>query len=223
MVFDSLPKSYLIKQRHDQLSKLCVISQTPGKTDGCQLNFEDNLKENLECFISENSKFDLENNSVRIKLSGDGAQMTRNTNFTIMTFAFLDGNVSAKRNHTIAVIKGSECYQVIKESLRDVFSGINIEDVLEWDKIHDLSKRRCEEKGKHLDNFMNAVRSCEVSFNVWQKAGTTGPSKFETTSVQGDDKKILLRLLPNILELVIRRTPVKFLQKFGKILVNCTK
>ena len=123
MVFDSLPKSYLIKHRRDQLNKLCVICQTPGKTDGCQLNFEDNLKENLESFISENPKFDLENNSVRIKLSGDGAQMTRNTNFTIMSFAFLDGNsnaMSAKRNHTIAVIKESECYQVMKESLRDV-------------------------------------------------------------------------------------------------------
>lgn len=339
MVVDSLPKSYLIKQRRDQLNKLCVISQTPGKTDGCQLNFEDSLKEHLECFISENPKFDLENNSVRIKLSGDGAQMTRNTNFIIMSFAFLDGNgnaMSAKGNHTIAVIKESECYQVMKESLRDVFSGINslnstkkievgnkninlefflggdykfllmvlglqsatsnhsclwckvhknqrwdmshnlsyynspplnrtieeikqmagkkkdnygcvnpplieidldhvildelhlmlrvvdvlidniLEDVLEWDKIDDLSKRRCEEKGKHLDNFVNAVRSCGVSFNVWQKAGTTGPSKFETTSLRGDDKKILLTLLPNKLELVIQEDTCEIVTEVWK-------
>ena len=32
--------------------------------------------------------------------------------------------MSAKGNHTIAVIKESECYQVM-ESLSDVFSGIN--------------------------------------------------------------------------------------------------
>lgn len=51
MVVDSLPKSYLIKQRRDQLNKLCVISRTPGKTDGCQLSFEDTLKEHLEYFI----------------------------------------------------------------------------------------------------------------------------------------------------------------------------
>ena len=44
-----------------------------------------------------------------------------------------------------------------------------LEDVLEWDKIDDLSKRKCEQKGKHLNNFINTVRSCGVSFNVWQK------------------------------------------------------
>ena len=88
----------------------------------------------------------------------------------------------------------------------DVLIDNILEDVLEWDKIDDFSKRRCEEKGKHLDNFINAVRSCGVSFNVWQKAGTTGPSKFETTSLRGDDKKILLKLLPNKLELVIQDT-----------------
>ena len=51
MLDNSLPKSYLIKQRRDQLNKLCHISRTPGEVDGCQIDFQDSLKHHLESFI----------------------------------------------------------------------------------------------------------------------------------------------------------------------------
>ena len=33
MVTDGLPKSYLVKQRRDQLNKICHVTPTPGVAD----------------------------------------------------------------------------------------------------------------------------------------------------------------------------------------------
>ena len=49
-----------------------------------------------------------------------------------------------------------------------------IEDVLEWDKTEDISKKRCEERGIHLQNLINTIKSCGVSFNIWQKTNADG-------------------------------------------------
>ena len=129
MLVDDLPRSYLIKQRRKQLNQLCSISRTPGKFDGCQVDLKDSLTKSLEEFVSENPDFDFENNPVRIKLSGDGAQMTRNTNFVILSHSLLDSKknnpMSAKGNHSLAVVKGSEDYNTLKESFGKVFNHIN--------------------------------------------------------------------------------------------------
>ena len=345
MIVESLPKSYLIKQRRNQLNKLCVISRTPGKSVGCQIDFQDKLRECLETFVSENPDFDFENNPVRIKISGDGAQMTRNTNFTILSLAILDGNsnpMSAKGNHSIAVVKKSECYEVLQESFCNVFESINslnstkqievsnrkislefflggdykflllilglksatcnhsciwckihkdmkwdmtydlnhynstplkctlaeiremtarkkdnycckyppllnidldhvildelhlmlrvvdvlidnlLEDVLEWDKNVDICKRRSEKRGEHLENLVSTIRSCGVSFQVWQKSNADGkPGKYECTSSLGNDKKKLLKFLPNKLRMAIQEDSadivIKIWQDFNEL------
>ena len=104
------------------MNKLCTILPTPGESEGCQINFEDSLKELLESFIFENPDFDFSTSAVRIKASGDGAQMTRNTNLIILCLALLDGNnLSAKGNHSIAVVKGHESYEVLQESFSEIF------------------------------------------------------------------------------------------------------
>lgn len=54
--------------------------------------------------------------------------MTCNTSFIILSFALLQGDndvMSAKGNHTIAVVKGSEKYQTLKESFANAFNDIN--------------------------------------------------------------------------------------------------
>ena len=62
--------------------------------------------------------------TIRIKISGDGARMTRNSSFILMTFALIDlGDdvMAAKGNHTIAVVKGKEDYNTLQESFANVF------------------------------------------------------------------------------------------------------
>lgn len=66
--------------------------------------------------------------TVKVKLSGDGAHMSRMTNFILLSFTILqkvDDILSSKGNHTIAVINGCESRQTLEESFRDVFLGAN--------------------------------------------------------------------------------------------------
>ena len=63
-----------------------------------------------------------------MKISGDIANMTRSSNYIIMTFGLLDASediMAAKGNHTIAVVKGKEDYDVLKESFKDVLRDMN--------------------------------------------------------------------------------------------------
>ena len=142
-----LPRSYLIKQRHDQLNKMCSISRLPGKFDGCEVDFEETPGKCLQRFVQENPDFDY-SNSVRINFSGDGAQMSRNTNFVILTVAMLDNKnyaMAAKGNHTLAVVKASENYEVLKEACGNVFRKIN--------NLNRVKKFKVGEKTVNLELF----------------------------------------------------------------------
>ena len=66
--------------------------------------------------------------TIQIKISGDGGRMTRNSGFILMSFALLDlGDdvMAAKGSHTIAIVKGKENYETLQESFTDVFNKIN--------------------------------------------------------------------------------------------------
>lgn len=65
---------------------------------------------------------------IQVKMSGDGARMTRNSSFILLSFSLLqagDDVMSAGGNHTVAIVKGSECYQTLQESFGTVFNEIN--------------------------------------------------------------------------------------------------
>ena len=297
MLNDDLPKSYLIKQRRTQLNDMCHIISTPGKAEGAEVSFKELLNERVQDFINQNPEFDFENESVKVKISGDGARMTRNTSFIILSFALLQNNsdlMSARGNHTIAIVKGSEKYETLKESFANVFSDINdlnsgnkitingkeialefflggdykfilimlglkgatsfyacawckvhkdkrwdmnyeedyynkpplqrtlrelkafskkskenyccehepllnieldhvildelhlllrvvdvllnnlLEDVIQWDMRDDINKKKGEKKGVHRERLQAAVRSCGVSFDIWEKTNADG-------------------------------------------------
>ena len=125
---NDLPKSYLIKQWQTQLNDMCHIVSTPGRAEGAEVSFKELLKERVQNLINQNPEFDFENESVKVKISGDRARMTRNTTFIILSFALLQNNshlMSARGNNTIAIVKGSENYITLKESFANVFSDIN--------------------------------------------------------------------------------------------------
>ena len=127
-MYNDLPKSYIIKQRRTQLNDMCHIVSTPGRAEGAEVSFKELLKERVQDLIDQNPEFDFENEIVKVKISGDGARMTRNTTFIILSFALLQNNshlMSARGNNTIPIVKGSENYETLKGSFANVFSDIN--------------------------------------------------------------------------------------------------
>lgn len=128
MVIDGLPKSYLVKQRRSQLNDLCHISPLPGEQEGAQVSFKLLLKERVQHHVTSHQKINSDGVPLRVKISGDGANMTRSSNYILMTFALLDASediMAAKGNHTIAVVRGKEDYDTLKDSFKDVFQEIN--------------------------------------------------------------------------------------------------
>ena len=124
MVIDGLPKSYLVKQRRDQLNKICHVTPTPGVADGAQMSFND-LTERIRDHLASNR--DDHDRTMKIKISGDGARMTRNSSFILLSFALLQAAdvMAAKGNHTIAVVKGKKDYTTLQASFADIFLSIN--------------------------------------------------------------------------------------------------
>ena len=128
MIADGLPKSYLVKQRRDQLNDICHISPTPGDLEGAQMSFTGLLKERAADMISREEGKNWAEEPIQVKISGDGARMTRNSSFILLSFSLLqagDDVMSAGGNHTIAIVKGSECYNTLRESFGTVFNEIN--------------------------------------------------------------------------------------------------
>ena len=88
MVCDELPKSYLIKQKKSQLNKICTIEHVPGHYPGAQISFSEALKDHIRELLQNDPSFD-SNEPVKVKISGDGAKMSRSTNFMILSFCIL--------------------------------------------------------------------------------------------------------------------------------------
>lgn len=87
MVVDGLPKSYLVKQRREQLSSIYHVPHTPGSTEGAQLMFIDLLWERMKDHLASHP--DDHGKPVKVKISGDGGRMTRDSSFTLLSFALL--------------------------------------------------------------------------------------------------------------------------------------
>ena len=90
------------------------------------------------------SKTSADKPTVKVKISGDGARMTRNSSFILMSFALLhsdDEVMAAKGNHTIAVVKGKEDYNTLRQSFGDIFKEINSL----------ISKKKIEVGGKSVN------------------------------------------------------------------------
>ena len=128
MIENGIPRSYLIKQCRNNLDKLCHVKSTPGTYEGAQISFESLLSQQISAFMKENTDFDFANETLKIKISGDGAKMTKKSNYILLSCALLqkkDEVMAAKGNHTIAVVNGSEKYETLQVFFKDIFSEVN--------------------------------------------------------------------------------------------------
>ena len=126
MITEGLPKSYLVKQSRTAMNKLYHIERTPGKYSGSCLNFTSTLKDHVRELLMKEPE--LKEGKIQVKLSGDGARMSRTTNFMMMSFTLLQLNesvMSPKHNRTVAIINGPEKYETLKTSLSNFFDEVN--------------------------------------------------------------------------------------------------
>ena len=100
------------------LNKTYHIERTNGKCPGSKLDYSSTLAAHVQELLLQ--KPELRNEVVQVKLSGDGARMSRSTNFMMISFALLQCNekvMLSKSNRTVAIVNGPENYETLKGSL----------------------------------------------------------------------------------------------------------
>ena len=87
MITDSLPRSYLVKQCRDDLNKMCKIEPLNAQFEGAKVTSVETLfKIHISDFLKH---FDPITDKIKIKINGDGARMTWNSNFILPSFSIL--------------------------------------------------------------------------------------------------------------------------------------
>ena len=127
ILYNDSPRSYLIKQKRSDLNKLSHIEKVPGNYAGAQISFVDTLQDHIRDYLKSHPSHPREE-PIKIKISGDGAKMSRTTNFMILSFSLLQTGervMSSKGNRTLCIVDGPEKYDTLKSSMGDVISEIN--------------------------------------------------------------------------------------------------
>ena len=103
----------------------------------------------------------------------------------------------------------------------DVLINNLIEDAMQWDEKENFlaGKKNASLQCQHLNNLIQAINSCGVSFSVWEKrnADGKGSGTWDWTSLKGDDRKILLRELPGKMEPLIQQDTAKTVVELWKV------
>ena len=77
-----------VKQCRDELNKMCKIEPLNAKFEGAKVtSVETVFKIHISDFLKQNSDFDPITDKIKIKINGDGARMTRNSNFILLSFS----------------------------------------------------------------------------------------------------------------------------------------
>lgn len=72
----------------------------------------------------------------------------------------------------------------------DILTDNIITECLNWDKDDDLNRKKEEPQGLHLKKLIQVIRSCRISFDVWEQRNADGKAsgKYDWTSLLGTDK-----------------------------------
>lgn len=110
-----------IPSRSKSMNSKWNLKQTPGDAEGVQLGFAESLQEHIVRLQQTGGIKDGE--TIKIKLSGDGTNIGKRLTVVNFTFAILNEKELAmgeKGNYVLAVIKTTETYDNLRESLADL-------------------------------------------------------------------------------------------------------
>lgn len=93
---------------------MCQIDSPDANFEEAKVNSVKLCPKNISLIISKkNNDFDPING--KIKINGDGARMTRNSNFILLSFPILqtrESVMSDKGNRTLGIVNGSQSYLI---------------------------------------------------------------------------------------------------------------
>ena len=107
------------QSRHD-FNDMCHLEGLKGNFPGAKVSSDENkMAVHILDYLQKNPSFNKDTDTIQIKISGDGARMTYNSNFISLSFSILqtgENVMSSKGNSTIGIVNDKEDYTTIKES-----------------------------------------------------------------------------------------------------------
>ena len=126
MVHPSLPRWLTLNKASKEMDYSSTISPTPGSIVGIQQSLKDRLTIRLEHMVKKNPS--LKNESfVKVKITGDGTQVSRSMHTLVLAFTMLDANEnpnSPTGNHVIAMFNTQEKYEYLSEAVKGIANEI---------------------------------------------------------------------------------------------------
>ena len=118
---NGMPKLYQVVQCRNQLNEpiLEEISATPGPHPGSQRSL-------TKCLQREAAN--IKGNTLKVRVSVDGAKVSRKSNFIVMSYATLDGEgseLSAAHNKVVGIVNAPEEFLNLKECFKDLFTEVS--------------------------------------------------------------------------------------------------
>lgn len=115
---EDLPSISIIKNERQAFNSRIDIFRCPGNTPGAYVTIESEIRKHVhENNLPEGSR-------LQIKISGDGAKVSRVSNFVTLSLSFLGEN-GASPLKTLAIAKCSENYDNIKVLFDPLFRELN--------------------------------------------------------------------------------------------------
>ena len=143
-VSSDLPSVSQLKDCRNEFNDEFEIQRTPGSFPGAFLSFDTELRR----AIAEEFK-ETKPDKICVKLAGDGAKVTRISNFVTIQFSVLSdkaSSISYENQRTLAILKCAESYENIQRACGPLFHEIN-------ERIK-IGKIELEEQTIELDFFL---------------------------------------------------------------------
>ena len=122
---EDFPSIYSIKKRMETLNERWNLFPTPGEAEGVQIRLKDSLMEQIPKI---EHKFGSSKN-LKIKVSGDGTNIGKRLHILNVTYTIINEEsaaMSEKGNYVLAIIKTTEEYNSIRDSLSDLIEEMRI-------------------------------------------------------------------------------------------------
>ena len=126
-----MPTKYKICKHIDNLNGKWNLKCTPGEAEGIQISFKESLEEQIKR-LQKNGVLD-KDTTIKVKISGDGTNIGKRLKLENVTYTILNEKVAAmneKGNYVLSIIKATENYDNLKESLADLNDEMsNLKDI----------------------------------------------------------------------------------------------
>ena len=115
-----LPSKHLIVQCRNSLSSLFTIHRCSGGVPGAYVDFEEQIAN-----LITDSQSEMTDLKKIVKISGDGAKITRTSNFLTMSVSLLKQEGLPCSPTVLAIVSASESYAVLDKALGPLIQQVN--------------------------------------------------------------------------------------------------